>query len=404
MAVNLFGPSKRGVVICFLLLVIAIAAGCRHSYNTQVNPGVTSLPVPPFSAGCYLYNTAPSGGASPTWNKVNCLSPAKASKFPHPTIGGQTAGAYGLNGPCGGPCATTPNSLITAASVAINFPGTCTWPCLAPINSIVDSGTGRTSFSVQLNTNTFSITCNASSGGGCISGDTGEVQFTYQGDIGPVGGFLGIGVNSGLCIWNVDASKQIYQNSCVGVPYFAGQGNNWWFMGTGSGQTMQVFGGEANGVLWAASCLPWASGQCWSVVGPDTLGLCPNALTSCPWQQVSGSLFGIGNKSNAAFPSGVTMATTIVATACFPPSSYIIGYTPFPPAGTGMIAYNLAALQCAQQQSGLGNPIVNTVQPVVQNLSGTDESNNLIPQITPASSLIEACMEGTCWLTYLASD
>lgn len=81
-----------------------------------------------------------------------------------------------------------------------------------------------------------------------------------------------------------------------------------------------MVGGEFARRLWVIGCVPWASSavECFSTVTQDPFGLCVNpAASQCAWQQVSGSLLGLGNGSAANFPPGVTVATTTAAVSCF---------------------------------------------------------------------------------------
>jgi hypothetical protein len=397
--------SLRWVLAVCCIVAIMTYFGIRWRSTMRRPPNtvasVKSLPAPPTETGCYTYN----GSRDHQWTKTNCLSRREASRLPHPMVGGSTNGAYGLNGPCAGPCATNPNSPVTAGSVSVSFPGPGT--SVNPVYSVIDSpppqgcpaqgcGTGRDSFSVQMNTNQFTVACTPSSGGACVAGDTGEVQFTYQADPGPLGiGLFGWGTTSALCVWNVDVTLQNYDDDhpCVNIPL--PYGNDLWATGT----VLQVMGGESLHTVWAMSCVPWAPGQCWTAVGPDALGLCPTP-TSCAWQQVSGTLLGYGLGSVATFPAGVNMVTSVAAVACTPPSSYVIPYHPFPPASVGFMPDPFAGFQCPPPG---GNPIHDTNGSVVSTFA-TLEENNLSPTVAPASALIQACMEGTCWITYTASD
>jgi hypothetical protein len=121
----------------------------------------------------------------------------------------------------------------------------------AGLYSLVDSGTGRNSFSVQLNSNPFSINCLPTLGGGglfggsnCVNGNLGTVQITYQADPGPWFDPFGWFSASALCIWHVDDTAQNYSNSCVNIP--SPFGNNPWVPGA----VVQIIGGEANQNVW----------------------------------------------------------------------------------------------------------------------------------------------------------
>jgi hypothetical protein len=357
----------------------------------MINP-----PKPPTSTGCYRYSTDASSGTDHQWVEDECLSKEAAARLPRPTIGGNSTGAYGISGPCPGSCNNHASSLVTAGSVSVVFPGACPGGVCstpAPIYSETDSGTGRNaSFSVQLNTNPFSITCQLGQSN-CVPSDLGWVQFAYQGDPGNI---FGLGGLSAVCVWTIDLTLQNYNNACMGVPY-PYRNNNMWT----AGEVLEVTGGDMGQTLWAMMCAPWGSGnQCWSVVTPDPLGLCLNPASSqCAWTQASGSLFGIGHGSVANFPPGVSMSTSVSAVSCSPPVGYVIGLHPFPPPNVGIVPDQFAGFPC----QGLSNTLHDTIGgPIIS--TTTDESTNLTPALNPVSEIIQACFDGTCWITYQASD
>jgi hypothetical protein len=396
--------SQHGVfgLICATAVLLLPISGCGSRHHPPSAPAVSSIPPLPATPGCYKYDVDPVSGQARQWTKIDCLSPKQAARLPHPTIGGSSAGIYGLPGPCVGACGTPPTGLISAASISIVFPFST-----AGLYSLVDSGTGRNSFSVQMNTNPFAINCTLPTIGGgglfggtsCVTGDLGTVQITYQADPGPWFDPFGWFSTSALCIWNVDDTARNYSNSCVNIP--PPYGNNQWVPGA----VMQIIAGEANQNVWVKGCVPWASGsfQCFGHVAPDTLGLCLNAASSqCSWQGVSGSLLGEGNTSTATFPPGVTMVTTLATVSCTPPASYVIPFHPFPVAGMGFNPSSDASLPCPAPwfpASNTGSPATFGPGP-----GFTLETNNLIPQIAPASEIIQACFDGTCWYNYVASD
>jgi len=385
---------------CTAAVLLSPISGCGSRHPASA-PGVSNIPPLPSEPGCYKYEVDPAPGQARQWKKIDCLSRRQAARLPHPTIGG-SSGVYGLPAPCVGACGTTPTGLISAASVSIVFPFST-----AGLYSLVDSGTGRNSFSVQLNSAPFSINCTLPTLGGgglfggsnCVTGDTGAVQITYQADPGPWFDPFGWFSSSALCIWNVDVTAQNYANSCVNIP--SPFGSNPWVPGA----VVQIMGGESNQNVWVVGCVPWVSGsfQCFGHVTPDELGLCLNAASSqCSWQGVSGSLLGFANGSTATFPPGVTMVTTVAAVSCAPPASYVIPFHPFPVPGMGFSPSSDDTNPCPAPWYPASNtgPPVSFGPPAAHTL----ETNNLTPQIAPPSEIIQACFDGTCWYNYVASD
>jgi hypothetical protein len=219
-----------------ILLLVVISCGRGGHRPTGSASVVVNPPPPPTAPGCYRYIADSSHGAVPQWVADKCLSKAAAARLPHPTVGGNSTGAYGVSGPCPGSCDANASSLITAGSVSVFFPGACPGGICstpAPIYAETDSGTGRNaSFSVQLNTNQFTITCPRGQSN-CVSNDAGGVQFSYQADSGPFGiGLFGWGVTSDVCVWMVDITLMNYNNQCMGVPY--PYGSNLWGGWTGA--------------------------------------------------------------------------------------------------------------------------------------------------------------------------
>jgi hypothetical protein len=391
--------SKELAVSCTVAALLSLISGCGSGHHPTVPASVSSIPALPTTPGCYRYNMDPAPGHAREWTKDRCLSARQTAKLPNLTIGG-TTGTYGLPGPCVGACSTPPSGLITAASVSIVFPFST-----SGLYALVDSGTGRDSFSVQLNSNPFSIACTLSTIGGgglfggsnCVTGDLGTVQFTYQADPGPWFNPFGWFSESAVCITNVDDTAQNYSKTCMNVP--SPYGNSPWVPGA----VMQIIGGESNQTVWAKACVPWASGsiECFGTVAPDTLGLCLNAPSQCSWQGVSGSLLGYGGGSAATFPPGVTMVTSVATVSCSPPASYVIPFHPFPPSGFGFSPSPNASITCPTPWY----PALNTGPPTSVSGPGTTvESNNLTPEIAPPASIIQACFDGTCWFNYLASN
>ena len=416
-------PTSVLVTASFGLASLVYVDGCHperppqgtgHGHENPTDGGsVTTGPVPPPPAapGCYKYETTEREPSKRRWTRVNCMSPDEEKHLPHPAIGG-ASGVYGLQSPCEGPCATNSYSPLTAAAVSVSFAPFCNpsiVPCSSdsPVYAATDSLTGRESLGVQLNTNTFPVSCHpgslSSGQDQCVPGDIGWVQFTYQADVGTGGPFY-YGA-SGLCVWNVDLTQNQFFQNCIGIPNVYGFQTGGQSTSSPRWETpapFQVTGGESNQMLWVMACPPWGEGPCWSVATPDVLGLCWDPTSSqCSWQWATGSLLGMGNSSVENFPPGVTMYTGIAAAACSPPSSYVPGFTPFPPPGWDFIPMSSPALACPAPSTA-NAPSYSNGGPLSDFTTG--ESNNLTPNFDPASALVQACVEGTCWITYCASD
>lgn len=196
-----------------------------------------------------------------------------------------------------------------------------------------DSNYGPGAFSIQNNTNVFTVSCHATwvtkwlqegingstansgnytggpvpgaNGAGlpnCTNGDQGWVQFTYQ--------TYKSGQTSVVCVWNVDTTQQWYfypqtWTACQN----AGQPGFW--------TTIQIEGSvDATLHLVAVTAtLPWSS-EWVTVVTPDWLGLCWQSGAQCPWTQASGTILGTGNGSQAQYATGTSIQTTVFASTC----------------------------------------------------------------------------------------
>jgi hypothetical protein len=408
-------------VFCMVAAVVSVTSSCGQKTSAPV-AAAKNVPAPPTAVGCYNYSVNSAGGSAGQWAKTACLSRAKASRLPHLQIGGQSNGVYGLNAPCQGPCDTNPNSLITAGLVAISFP---TSNAIAePVSAENDNSAGSFSFSVQLNTNTFPVTCNPGfdpSGQNtgqniCIGGHQGWVQFGYQANPGCEPSFgqwlsnlLDCGATSVLCVWANDVTPGIpatyYPDWCINPP--DPYENIVWSNGSAPANVLQISAGvlfsapdpSLGQLLWTMACVPWVIGapQCFGVVAPDELGLCWDPSSNqCAWQTLSGSLLGYGGASHANFSPGVTMVTTVVATACTQPF----------PAPFGLVHPWPAVVVSMPPPTPLQCPWPGSPTYYVQAISAveTGEMNNLTPTLSPASEVVGPCLNGTCWITYTASD
>ncbi|HXW71374.1 MAG TPA: hypothetical protein VEK34_08040 [Methylocella sp.] len=279
---------------------------------------VSSLPPP--VPGCYTFRR----GEATRWEEVPCLSPEEASRIPHLQEGGAFPGLPGIQTQFepiigGGTGGLTPH--ITGFAAAGLQGGAVEVQLGSNLNE-TDSALGVTAFSVQLNTNGFSATCQSvapnppglgpQSFSPCITGDEGWVQFTYQtSDFGKS--------NDAICIWNVDLTKQYYYppntwQRCQPV----GKAGAW-----PVGQSIELFGGvdTTSHTLTLLAFLPWLDTVA-SVVNYDWFSLCwtPGALSAqCSWDQVVGGILGWGNGSNAVFGPGSYIGTTVTAQSSFQP-------------------------------------------------------------------------------------
>jgi len=183
-------PPRQGslALFCTALILLSLVAGCtKESRRAPVSAvRVFNPPPPPTTPGCYRYSAASSGQMDHRWVRDKCLSQQEAAQIPRSTIGGNS-GVYGVSAPCSGSCDVNPTSLITAGSVSVVFPGACPGGVCstpAPIYLETDSLTGQNaSFSVQLNSNPFTISCKTGESN-CVAMDTGAVQFAYQASTG----------------------------------------------------------------------------------------------------------------------------------------------------------------------------------------------------------------------------
>ncbi len=291
--------------------VLAEPAGPAKTDTVQIpkRPTLThiaTVPKPPPTVGCYTYSANAAGARQ--WQTVPCLSPEEASRIPHLGTGGKF-GTPGLSGALG----------IQSGNLSVQF---------APGNwQVTDSGTGKTAFSVQMNTNGFSAVCQSSNPlppfavfkSPCINGDTGWVQFTYQTSD------WGRSADS-ICIWNVDITKQYYTFpqtwlSCLAV----GKAGFW---GINQALVLNGWVDVTHHVITLTAILPW-SGDWKAVVSPDWFSLCWNGSQQCSWTQVSGTIYGAGNGSTANFGPNTQLQTSLESLTFSAPnndtSAYLAG-------------------------------------------------------------------------------
>ena len=256
------------------------------------------MPEPPGAVGCFTY----TGGK---WKRVACLTPAELKRVPRPNVGG-AFGSFGV----GSPLTSALSSALSEGTVSVQ----------GGVDDATDSQTGKNAFSVQLNTNGFNTLCHSSNPLPpgypllpllnsrtplCTNKDIGWVQFTYQTrNYGRSHDFI--------CIWNVDITKKYYYSpttwqSCADV----GKAGFW------PANSPLMIGGQVNPAtdqITLMAGLPWST-EWQSVVTPDWFSLCwtRSALlgTQCPWRQISGTVYGLGNSSTAIFPANSTVTTLL---------------------------------------------------------------------------------------------
>ena len=302
-----------------LLLSFAAISG---QGSTGVSPNALSklplrLPLePPTVPGCYTYmpGTA-TNPAAKEWQPVPCLSPEETKRVPHLLEGGASPGLPGIqsqvepilvgNGRFTH-LAGFSSAGLQAASISLKLvPGTA-------LNE-KDSATGQESFSIQLNTNGFNITCNSSNPlppgaaflSPCIPNDEGWVQFSYQTSN------FGTSTDDVMCIWNVDLTQQYYYSpqtwhSCAHIQ----QAKGW---PPGQMISLNAWVEPKSHLIFLTGTYPWFSGM-WLVMTPDWFGLCSSSgavADSCSWDEAVGGVLGYANGSTANFGPGTGIETTI---------------------------------------------------------------------------------------------
>jgi hypothetical protein len=273
-----------------------------------------SLPMPPARVGCHVF----SEGA---WRKIPCASPEETRKLRRPIAlsikDGQRWVKLGRDRfyPF-----TLPLRLGAINIELLSDPtlGTVTDVPLTPVGlcpNVTTTTNIANSFSIQLNTNTFTTS---------YSG-TGWVQFVYQTTPG-IGDFL--------CVWKID----------LGVANATGNANGYEPICVNPQSSRTLFGQSAAGsrgeyaevegwvhteggatliTTWAQ--LPWAFPYAYAVTTTDTItgsfrGL-SNDTTQYSfglngrWTQVTGDIYGTGCGSRAVF-TGTQIFERLIAATC----------------------------------------------------------------------------------------
>jgi hypothetical protein len=254
-------------------------SACRPT--TAVGPAALPPPPPPV-VGCYAYTL--NG-----WQGIPCATDAFIdAHFPHPDVQLTVASS-----------STAP---LVYGQVEVTVPQVASENnvLVGADPSICPSGTTSTpnQWSVQNNTNLFSVPTGTIVDGTDVGGHLSGTQFTIQSD----------GSTSSVCIWNVDATAQVYSHrQCApqnpaqragGLQAFD-QGNIAGFVNTNG--TLSIVAS----FTWVAANLPTT----YATVIDDTYKL------GSRWSEVSGGLIGIGNCSQAQF-TNAEVVTSVAASTC----------------------------------------------------------------------------------------
>jgi hypothetical protein len=312
---------------------------------------------PPIAPGCYLSSAKVTEGAAPKWKRVPCMSQREMRDIPRPTVGG-SAGIPSIQSQ---PRDAAERHELLVAGIATGQVGVHA-PSAGSTEK--DSKYGTFEFSVQLNTNSFSPTCHFAHHT-CIPSDTTVVQFTYETTNGQ-------GRHDNFCVWIVlTKSPQQYFPFCIKTGHAPG----FWT----ASQLIYVAGKvdfiHHNLVLTAE--LPWSNTV--SVVAHDYFGLCWTPGPSpqnCAWNQVSGTILGVGNGTQAIFsPPGTSVTTDLYAVTC-----------------------NETVDQSVCNSSV---DVLNPYLGAASTLVGTNETNNLT--VPPAPAPTANCFGTLCILSFTAT-
>jgi hypothetical protein len=146
-----------------------------------------------------------------------------------------------------------------------------------------DSGQGSGAYSIQANTNGFSV-----------SGNNYAVQFTLQND--PSSG------NDYLCIWTNDVTTQSYNNNCQNLPLIS----------LSSISSGYMNGWAYGGVVGVQFCLNTRT-DCWYNSESDSLGLATH------WKSLTGTVLGYGGSSKLTIFGGTSTPDINVQTGIYKP-------------------------------------------------------------------------------------
>ena len=258
----------------FLAAVFALVSACVWGIGASAQVGVgTSAasasggnqppsppkrPPPPSKAGCYQFRTD-------AWRPVACASQRYIRRhFRHLQL------QDGISSVPVGSSPAAPSFVF--GSIYFRF---------ANVGTEKDGVVGPNAYSIQNNV-TFTGT----------NGDPDGIQFAEQvRPPGPVG----------ICIWQVDIKKQTYPKTCTTAP-----GD----VPLAAGDQPQVQGFVRPGHLLALEAyVPWSTKVEYAVVAHDRYGLAGR------WKNISGSVLGWGNSSEAIF-SSAELETIVDVSTC----------------------------------------------------------------------------------------
>jgi hypothetical protein len=232
-------------------------------------------PPPPPEIGCYVYTR--NG-----WKGTPCASDAFIdAHFPHPDT--QVTITSSATNPLvfGQLAVTVPQVGSETNTFLPNSFGSCP-----------TSGTNvANQWSVQNNTNFWSIPSGAN------KGDSAQTQFVVMSD----------GSTNGICIWNVDATKQTYPKTCV-VPSPTQRSGGLQPFDSGNLAAYTTPSGKLT-LEASLSWLPAGQPNTYAVVANDDYNLASS------WSQVSGGLLGMANCFQAQF-TNAEVITQVAASNC----------------------------------------------------------------------------------------
>jgi len=226
-----------------------------------VNP--SSLPPLPNEVGCYVL----THNVTSNWQNTACMSTAFASTMPKPTEGG-SSGVEGVGGGAG---------VLTAGYLQIGF---------STFSGESDSSVGSNDWSIQLNTNEFTV-----------GGTQYWVQYVEQ-NYPTYFTFFGYAT---LCIWQVDVTTQSYPNSCVSTSIQT--------LSTSASPNITGYLSTSGGTNYLNTEYCENGTTCWAVKATDTNGLTGR------WSDATGTILGEGGGSTADFTHPTSETTEIVALA-----------------------------------------------------------------------------------------